>query len=577
MLLTLGAMALTSALHASAQTPADQAPTNLMVTLTNGAVTLSWTAPTEDAASVTGYQILRRRPDEGESAFLTLAADTMSTSLSDVDATADEEGVRYEYQVQALRGMTASAVSNTGDLTLPFNLCRRTTEVEDALLALPEVSSTDCLSVPESQPAAITSLDLSGQMISSLQSGDFNGLTSLTELDLRDNSGLSYSPYLLNPLTSLTTLDGVTFTPPSAPGAPTGLTASLQAGNVELSWTAPAHGVTTSYQVLGKAGDAEQEIYVADTYDLSGASMSYTITGITEDQTYQFRVKALNARGVSLASDAVTVLAALVLTGPSSVSYPEESVLRVATFNAGAERPSLTWSLSGDDSADFSIVVGALRFKGSPTDPLDYESPADHHQDNEYSITVQIAEPGATSKSTAVTSTVTKQDEAGVLSLSPTRPKLGTVLTTTVTDPDSVVDGTSVYTWEHSLSPNSWAVIDGATASTCTPVAADSGTFLRATVTYKDGHGTGQTAGAVAYEVVTASLLTGQQVTTNDSTATPARALMPAFSADLLHYPVGCTNNDTMTVTPDRGDGCPSGRQRRAGRQRKRPVGDGRQ
>ena len=51
--------------HALAQAPAEEAPTGLAVTLTNGAVTLNWTAPTQDATSVTGYQVLRRRPDAG--------------------------------------------------------------------------------------------------------------------------------------------------------------------------------------------------------------------------------------------------------------------------------------------------------------------------------------------------------------------------------------------------------------------------------------------------------------------------------------------------------------------------------
>ena len=181
----------------------------------------------------------------------------------------------------------------------------------------------------------------------------------------------------------------------------------------------------------------------------------------------------------------------------------------------------------------------------------DYESPADADQDNEYSVTVQVAEQGATSVTMNVTVTVTDVDDAGVLTLSSTRPKLGAALTATLNDPDGVVDGTPVYTWERSLSPNSWAVISEATSSTYTPVAADSGRFLRAAVTYEDGHGTGQTARTVAYEVVTASLLTALQVTTNDAAATPARALMPAFSADVLHYAVGCAEaGDMMTVTP---------------------------
>ena len=565
--------------HASAQTPANQAPTTLTVMLTNGAVTLSWVAPAQDAASVTGYQVLRRRPDEGESAFQTLATDTMTTSTTYVDATADEDGVRHEYQVRALRGAMASAVSNSAELTLPFNLCDRTPEVEAALLAA--VAATDCALVPGSQLAAVTALDLSAQSISSLQvddfagltglttldlednalttlpAGVFNPLTSLTALDLRDNTGLSYSPYLLSVLTSLTTLDGSAYTRPTAPGAPTGLTGTFTAGKIELSWTAPGTGATTSYQILRKAGSDEEEVYVEDSYDPDAdvPATTFTDSGVTEGETYEYRVRALNAGGVGVESGAATVLAALVISGPSGVSHPEESALRVATFTAGPARPSLTWSLTGDDSADFSIEGGVLRFAPAPTPMADYESPADDGQDNQYSVTVQAAEQGATSVTMNVTVTVTDVDEAGTLTLSSTRPGLGAALTATLNDPDDV-EGTPVYTWERSLSPNSWAVISGATSSTYTPVAADAGRFLRAAVTYEDGHGAGQTASTVAYEVVTASLLTALQVTTTDSTANPARALMPAFSADVLHYAVGCTEaGDTMTVTPTAASG----------------------
>ena len=420
-LLAILAVTLALARHASAQTLADQAPSNLTVTLTNGAVTLNWTAPVEDAASVTGYQLLRRRPDAGESAFQTLVADTVSTTTTYVDATADEDGVRYEYQVQALRGVTASAVSNSAELTLPFNLCDRTQEVEAALLSA--VAATDCALVPGSQLAAVTTLDLSGQSINALQAGDFAGLTglttldlqdnalttlpagvfnpltSLTTLDLRDNTGLSYSPYLLSVLTGLATLDGETYTRPAVAGAPTNLTGAFVAGNIELGWAAPGTGVPTGYQVLRKAGSGEEEVYVEDTYDPDAdpPPTTYLDTGVTEGETYEYRVRALNAGGASVESDSVTVLAALVLSGPSEVSHPEESAFRVATFTAGPARPSLVWSLTGDDSGDFSIDGGVLRFVASP--PMaDYESPADDDQDNAYSITVQVAEAGATSR-----------------------------------------------------------------------------------------------------------------------------------------------------------------------------------
>ena len=327
-------------------------------------------------------------------------------------------------------------------------------------------------------------------------------------------------------------------------------------GSIELSWTAPATGVPTGYRILRKVGTDDEEVYVEDTSDADTdpPSTTFTDTDVTEGQTYEYRVRALNAGGASVESDSVTVLAALVLSGPSDVSHPEESAFRVATFTAAPARPSLVWSLTGDDSGDFSIEGGALRFAASP--PMaDYESPADADEDNEYSVTVQVAEAGATSMTMNVTVTVTDVDEAGTLTLSSTRPRLGAALTATLADPDGGVDGTPVYSWERSQSPNSWAVIAGASSSTYTPVAEDSGRFLRAAVTYEDGHGAGQTASAVAYEVVTASLLTGLQVTTGDSTANTTRALRPAFSADVLHYAVGCTNSDTMTVTPTAASG----------------------
>ena len=500
---------------------------------------------------------------------------TLTTAL-----TASDTSVTVEFDADAVADMAGNGIASvrSADLKLLFDICERTPAVEAALLAA--VAATDCALVPATQLAAITSLDRSSQSISSLQSDDFVGLTGLTSLDLSDNAlttlpagvftpltsltsldlggntGLTYSPYLLSVLTSLVTLNGETYSRPSAPGAPTSLTGAFVAGNIELSWTAPATGVPTGYQVLRKAGSDGEEVYVEDTYDADAdpPSTTYLDTGVTEGVTYVYRVRALNAGGAGIESDSVTVLAMLVISGPSAVSHPEASALRVAAFTAGPPRSSLVWSLTGDDNGDFSIDGGVLRFAGSP--PMaDYESPADSDEDNEYSITVQAGETGATSVTMNVTVTVTDVDEVGTLTLSSTRPKLGTALTATLADPDDIVDGTPVYKWERSLSPNSWAVISGATSSAYTPVAADTGRFLRATVTYEDGHGTGKTANTVAYEVVTASHLTGLQVTTTDATVTPDRALMPAFSADVLHYAIGCADSDTMTVTPSAATG----------------------
>ena len=87
----------------------DLAPSNLTAAIADGGVILTWDAPAEDAASVTGYEILRRRPKEGEATLLVLVADTGSTATTYVDATASEPGVRYVYRVRALRGNERSS------------------------------------------------------------------------------------------------------------------------------------------------------------------------------------------------------------------------------------------------------------------------------------------------------------------------------------------------------------------------------------------------------------------------------------------------------------------------------------
>ena len=68
-------------------------PSNLTAAIADGGVILNWSSPVQDAASVTGYEILRRRPKEGEDTLLVLVADTGSTATTYVDATANEPGV----------------------------------------------------------------------------------------------------------------------------------------------------------------------------------------------------------------------------------------------------------------------------------------------------------------------------------------------------------------------------------------------------------------------------------------------------------------------------------------------------
>ena len=271
------------------------------------------------------------------------------------------------------------------------------------------------------------------------------------------------------------------------------------------------------------------------------------------DGTYEVTVQVSDGTDRDSADLIVTlgnVAELTAITGPFEVTFAENSWTRVATFTASSEqdRDGIDWLLSGSDVAHFSIdnPGGALRFDlanvGSNLfpQPPDFEVPIDGGADNTYQVTV-LAGVGTESRPLAVTVTVTDVDEDGGISLSTTRPALGAALTATLTDPDGVTDASTVWQWERSTGRNAWAVIDGASMASYTAVAADTNTFLRATATYDDEHGTGKSAQGATGSVVLAHRLSQLQVTT-----TAARQMYPGFDPTILHYAVGC--EDTLTL-----------------------------
>ena len=110
------------AVHAQGQevtATAAGAPRNLSARIVEGGVALRWSAPAEDAGSVTGYEILRRRPKQGERTLLTLVSDTGATDTTYTDATATAQGERYNYRVKAIRGGQRSLWSKPAVVVLP--------------------------------------------------------------------------------------------------------------------------------------------------------------------------------------------------------------------------------------------------------------------------------------------------------------------------------------------------------------------------------------------------------------------------------------------------------------------------
>ena len=174
------------------------------------------------------------------------------------------------------------------------------------------------------------------------------------------------------------------------------------------------------------------------------------------------------------------------LTGDASISYMENRMDAVGTYSA---RDAVTWSLEGDDAGDFSINGGELTFRSSP----DFENPADSGTDNMYEVTVKAA-AGGEMEMMAVTVTVTNVDEDGAVTLSSTRPVVGTAITASLSDPD--IEDTASATWQWASSgamDGTYTDIEEATSAAYTPTMDDEGMYLRATASYDDGVGEADT------------------------------------------------------------------------------------
>ena len=360
------------------------------------------------------------------------------------------------------------------------------------------------------------------------------------------------------------------------------------AGTQAIAQTMTAPNITSEGPFLVDEGETAVATLTADDSDTATTDLIWTNTGGADsgkfsltsegvltfiaakdyetpddadtDRTYEVTVQVSDGTDSDMAELLVTLLNVTELTaitGPDSVTFPENSWSRVATFTASSEedRAGIQWLTSGVDRGLFSLdsPSGALRFLQAPDfeNPLDVGPPG-RGTNNSYELKLvawaRDSGPIFTDE-VDVKVTVTDVDEEGALSLSSTRPALGVVLRAVLTDPDGVTAGTALWQWERSTGRNAWAVIAGAASASYTPVAADTNTFLRVTATYEDKHGSGKTVSEVAPNVVTGPLLTGLTAETDDSQAAPARDLYPAFDPLTLHYGIGCNSTDTLVLT----------------------------
>ena len=175
--------------RAAADTPPD-APTDFTATVGDAQVALGWKAPGLDSG-VTGHEF-RYKTDgdypEDWTAIAYSGPDEANEDGSTVTGLTNE--VAHTFELRAVNAAGGDDAATAGPVTPTPGICDRTQQIQVAILA-PLSDVDDCAAVTVANLASIVtfgSFGLLNQGITSLQKGDFAGLTALTDLNLNENA-----------------------------------------------------------------------------------------------------------------------------------------------------------------------------------------------------------------------------------------------------------------------------------------------------------------------------------------------------------------------------------------------------
>ena len=286
------------------------APQNLSASANeDGSVSLTWDAPDDD--SVTGYQILRRRPSKGEDTLRIHVEDTGSVdaTYTDIDVTLS---ALHVYRVKAISDAGKSKWSNKAEVTPiepPTNTPATGAPAIGGTAQVGETLTADTAGIDDADGLANAAFSYQWLADATEIAGATGSSYSIVDADVGKTIKVraSFSDDAGNEeiLTSAATA-AVLAAPVEPPPAPRNLSATVNAdGSITLTWDAPNDASVTGYQILRRRptdGEDALSIYVENT---GSTATTFTDTNVVAGIRYVYRVKAINEAGTGRQSNFV--------------------------------------------------------------------------------------------------------------------------------------------------------------------------------------------------------------------------------------------------------------------------------
>jgi parallel beta-helix repeat protein len=431
----IGDSASSNIAQATTQTPIPAAASNVTAVATSStSVTVSWT---DNAANETGYRIDRTSiTDNGIYSLLTT---TTANVTSFIDNTVQGNGT-YTYRISALGTAGSSDYAYSASVITPA--AAQSPVSPSQLTATATGSSTIALTwIDNSDNETYFRIDRASDGINFVQIAmPAANATSYADSGLNPNTTYTYRIRAYNgPLRSFWSNLSAAKTADLPPATPTGLTATLNANQVALTWTDKANN-ETGYRVQRSTNGTD----FAEVAALPASTTSWTDTTVVPGESYSYRIQAVGLAGTSGFSNASNVTLSLV--APDNLT---------ATAN-GASTINLTWQ---DHSAnETGFVIERSESGGSFTAIATTAADATTYTDNTLSpltiYTYRISAINAVSTSpvsSSASATTTDVPPAAPTNLSAT----ADIVSVTLNWTDNASNETS-YSIERSISNGSF-------------------------------------------------------------------------------------------------------------------------
>ena len=310
-------------------TPATEpgAPTGLGATVSDQRVDLMWTAPASDGGqSITDYEY----EQGGSGTWISTGSTATSYMVHNLT-----NGQPYRFRVRAVNSVGAGAASAASPNVTPAT----EPDAPTGLSATVSDQEVDLIwRAPASNGGAPIlryeyELDFSGTWTSTGGTASSYTVTGLTNGQFytfrvravnRVGAGLASSSQSATPTSTVV-----------APDAPFGLSATPGNRQVMLSWVQPSGGAALTHY------EYEQDGSVTWT-STGGTAPSHTVTGLTNGQSYTFRVRAVNSAGQSAASNSRSAT-------PTTTEPEAPESLR---FTPGDQQVTLRWRAPTNDGGE---------------------------------------------------------------------------------------------------------------------------------------------------------------------------------------------------------------------------------